>query len=106
MAFSLIAGDLLPVMQIQLAAPAAIASVATAVSVQMLWQKPDGSPAILVPLSIVNPGAGIVQYTWQMGDTLEVGIHLYQVVLNMSGNQTITDPNDGTYAKFRIYPRL
>jgi hypothetical protein len=105
MAFSLVSGDLQPPMQIQLEAPAAIAALATAQSVQMLWLRPDGTE-VTVPLSIVNPTTGIVQYTWQSGDgSAQVGEHAYQVVVTTASGQT-TDPNDGTSASFWVYARL
>lgn len=104
MAFSLVSGNLLPNMTIQLLAPGAIAALATAMSVQMLWNRPDGTQ-VLVGLSILDPVNGVLLRTWQPGDGSSiVGEHTYQVVVTASNGETANDPNDGTSQRFWVYP--
>lgn len=105
MAFSLVQGDLLPSMAIQLGAPAAIAALPTAQSVALLWQRPDGS-VLSVPLSVTDPINGIVTRVWQPGDSMLTGEHRFQVVVTASNGETASDPSDGTLSKWWVYPRL
>lgn len=105
MAFSLVSGDLLPSMTIQLQAPGAIAALATAMSVQMLWNRPDGTQ-VLVGLSILDAVNGVLQRVWQPGDGSSIiGEHTYQVVVTASSGETATDPNDGSSQRFWVYAR-
>ena len=105
MAYSLVQGDLGEPLVVDLAVTAAISALATAQSVQLRWAKPDGTVST-VAMAVVDAVAGTVQRVWVAGDTDQAGLHKGQVlVTDVSGNP-ITDPNDGTYLYWWIYPKL
>lgn len=103
--YSLTQGDLGEPMVIDLGVAAAIAALATAQSVQLRWQKPDKTVSI-VAMTVVDANAGTVQRTWVAGDTDVVGMHRGQVLVTDSAGNPITDPNDGSYLYWEIYPKL
>ena len=105
MGYSLVQGDLGEALVVTLAVSAAIAALPTAQSVQLRWQKPDGTTST-VAMTVDNATAGVVRRTWVSGDTAQVGLHRGQVVVTDVGGNPITDPNDGSYLFWWIYPAL
>lgn len=105
MAYSLVQGDLGEPLVVDLAVAAAISALATAQSVQLRWWKPDKTVS-LVTMTVVDSAVGTVQRTWVSGDTDQVGMHRGQVVVTDSSGNPLTDPNDGSYLYWEIYPKL
>jgi hypothetical protein len=103
--YSLMRRDLEPDMLIQMEAPGAIAALTGALSVDMEWEKPDGTVST-VGLSVVDLVKGIVKRVWQNGDSDQVGEHLFTVRVTAANGEVASDPNDGSYARWWVYARL
>ena len=52
-----------------------------------------------VNTSIVDGAGGIIDYTWQTGDTDTVGVYLSRFVVTFSDGSIETFPNGGRYIK-------
>lgn len=104
MAYALVQGDLEPDMLINLAAPSAIAELPTALVVNMLWEKPDGT-VTTVSLAIVTATGtvGQVKRVWQAGDSAEVGVHRGIVQVTCANGEITSDPNDGSTMIWNVY---
>jgi hypothetical protein len=105
--YALIQGDLEPDMLIDLAAPAAIAELPTALGVVLQWLKPDGT-LTSVPLVIVTASGtvGQVKRVWQTGDSALVGLHKGVVQVTCANGEICSDPNDGTPLVWNVFPLL
>jgi hypothetical protein len=105
MAYSLVAGDLGTPMLIVLVAPGAQSALATAQSLQLRWQKPDGTVSV-VPLILVDASTWQIKRVWSAGDTDQVGEHRGQVIVTDVNGLPVTDPNEGDTLVWSIYPQL
>jgi hypothetical protein len=95
-------GDLEPDMVMTVTAQGALAALATALSVQLRWKKPDGTTS-MVTLTVVDVVNGIVKRVWQTGDTNITGLHRGQIVVTASNGETATSPADGTDILWMVY---
>lgn len=111
--YSLMQGNLQPDMLIPLKAPAAQAALATALQVTLHWKKPDGTVAdvaLAVVMSGISNDPNIPSYcvkrVWATGDSDVLGQHLGTVVVTCANGETTSDPNDGSYMSWWVYPNL
>jgi hypothetical protein len=101
--YTIVQGDLLPSMPIQLLINGAAQDLTSAVSYVLVWQKPDGTTST-VSLAPVTLNQGQVQRVWVSGDTAQIGVHLAQVQITWPGGSLQTWPNDQTYVRWYVNP--
>ena len=103
--FTIISGDVDPAMEIDVTDISGVVDLSTALSIDLLWQKPDGTDST-VPLVGIDLPNGRVKRVWVAGDTDQVGAHRGQVkVVNADGNPT-TYPGSGWWIYWFVYPSL
>lgn len=96
--------DVLPVLQSQLSDDVGFIDLSSATGVYFAYRPRylDSGAVTSIKLgSIVSAVSGIVQYTWTTGDTITPQVYLGEWIVNFSGNQQMTFPND-SYITFEI----
>lgn len=102
--FELRAGDLLPVLDIQLTRVGSIDPVdlTAAASVTLTMTHTDGTE-VVVTGSFVSRPLGKVRFTWVAGDTNKKGLYAGLVVCLFPGDKPMSFPSDGTTLPIRIH---
>src|SRR5689334_6146786 len=96
MPYSIVAGDLVPDLNLTAKVNGAPKSLTDAVTIQMLWMKPDGTET-LVDLVAIDLNVGRVKRVWEDGDTDQPGRHAGRIVVTWDGDRTQTFPSNGTW---------
>lgn len=110
MSYSLIVGDLEPDMFLTAAVSDVAQDLSDAVSVELLWRKPDGTEST-VALTPVNAATGQYRRVWAAGDTDMAGVHRGRIVVTWDGPSDLTSaddevqtfPNDGSWIIWYVY---
>lgn len=92
MSYSIVRGDLTP-MPVNITVDDAAVDVSGANTVQLRWQKPDGT-ITMKTLTEVDALTGSFIMNWTAGDTDDIGVHQGQVVVT-TGALIETFPSEG-----------
>ena len=104
MSFSIVEGNILPVMKITLYEDLVPFVIGGSDVMVLTWTKPDGS-VHTTTLATLVANDGTCTCTWVAGDTDQPGPHYGQVDLTRSG-VTRTFPNNGTLLTWDVFPHL
>jgi hypothetical protein len=102
MSYTLVAGDLEPDMFVTAATSGTPDDLQDALSVQLVWKKPDGTEST-VALVGVDAAVGSYKRVWVEGDTDMVGVHQGRLQVTWPDDEVQTYPNDGTWMIWYVY---